>query len=340
MIFVPLSLFGSLLLVMVFVWFARSHDLSHRAHQLFLALVALYATQSLLITVRWGYGVLGAAPLAALLAPVLPVAAYLSYSALTGPLKGSRLWPLIIIPLNWFGLSVARDMADAMILVTYLVFGALLIRLALKGRDQLALSPLENAREIVLAIALTGVILVVSALTDGYVIYDFMFNDGQHVGLIVGFVQSAFALVIGMCAAFGRVSPTAEFNEDTPVDAADLPTEQDTEVMAKLEELFAQAGVHRNEELSLRRLARRLGLPDRRVSNAINRSCGLSVSQFVNNYRIKDACRLLTTTQDTILAVSLAAGFATKSNFNREFIRVTGTSPSKWRTENSGPKAA
>ena len=52
MIFVPLSLFASFLLAIVLVWFARTHDLSHRAHKLFFALVALYAIQSLLITLR------------------------------------------------------------------------------------------------------------------------------------------------------------------------------------------------------------------------------------------------------------------------------------------------
>jgi AraC-like DNA-binding protein len=333
MIFVPLSLFASFLLAIVLVWFARTHDLSHRAHKLFFALVALYAIQSLLITLRWGYDVTGAASAAALLAPVLPVVAYLSYSAITGPLRPARLWPLIFIPLNWLGVTFTPDIADAMILMTFLGFGGLLIRLAWKGPDQMTLAPLENAREIVVAMALTGLTLVASGLTDIYVIVDFIRNDGRHIGFIVSFVQSAFVLVIGACAALGRVSQWPESDDDMPAEATDVTQEDDANVMAKLEDL------HRNEELSLRRIARRLGVPDRKVSLAINRRTGLSVSQFVNNYRIKDACRMLAKTQDTVLTVSLAAGFATKSNFNREFVRVTGTSPSTWRKENAGSDA-
>ena len=60
----------------------------------------------------------------------------------------------------------------------------------------------------------------------------------------------------------------------------------------------------------------------------------MSVSQFVNEYLITEACRLLRETDETVLAISLAAGFATKSNFNREFPRVTGQTPSQWRSAN------
>ncbi|WP_366140180.1 AraC family transcriptional regulator [uncultured Marivita sp.] len=40
-------------------------------------------------------------------------------------------------------------------------------------------------------------------------------------------------------------------------------------------------------------------------------------------------------TNATVLAISLAVGFASKSNFNREFLRVTGVSPTQWRAVNA-----
>ncbi|MDA8587005.1 AraC family transcriptional regulator [Rhodobacteraceae bacterium] len=340
MIFVPLSLFASVFLGIVLIWFARTHDMSHRAHQLFFVLVALYSVQSFLISLRWGYDVMPAASAAAVLAPVLPVVAYLSYGALSEPLKPRRLWPLIFILLNWLALAVLPELADVMILMTYLGFGGLLVRLAWRGPNQLALSPLDNAQEIVTAMALTGLVLIASGLTDIYVIFDFIRNEGRYVGLIVSVVQTAFVLVIGACAAFGRVSQPPEVNVDTPTEVAEGSVVDDAHIMTQLDRLFGHENLHRNEELSLRRIARRLGVPDRKVSNAINRSTGLSVSQFVNNHRIKDACQMLATTQDMVLVISLVAGFATKSNFNREFVRVTGLTPSVWRKENAGSGAA
>lgn len=67
------------------------------------------------------------------------------------------------------------------------------------------------------------------------------------------------------------------------------------------------------------------------MSEAVNRLRSVSLSQFVNEYRIKDACSLLDQTEQSVLQIALPVGFASKSNFNREFQRVTGTTPSAWR---------
>ncbi len=40
----------------------------------------------------------------------------------------------------------------------------------------------------------------------------------------------------------------------------------------------------------------------------------------------------------SIMQIMFEVGFLTKSNFNREFLRVTGKSPSAWRAErNAAP---
>lgn len=41
-----------------------------------------------------------------------------------------------------------------------------------------------------------------------------------------------------------------------------------------------------------------------------------------------------------VTTAMLESGFQTKSNFNREFRRVTGQSPANWRTENRPPQPA
>lgn len=333
MLFVPLPLFATLFLALLLCRIFVTRDMTLRTHQLFAGLVALYAVQSLLVSLRWGYEIEGIATYLILLAPVLPAVAYLSYAALAGRLTWKRLWPLGVIALNWLAFAVLPVLPDPLILMTYLGFGFLLLRLWLKGADALVLSPINDAREIRFAICLTGAALVLSGLTDIYLIIDFIQNDGRNAGLILTFVQTAFVIVIGVCASFGRADDLPE-PEEKGVTLAPEATEQDSEIVTRLESLFVEDGLHRNEDLSLRRLARRLGMPDRRVSNAINRVRGMSVSQFVNDFRIQEARTLLGTTQKTILEVSLSAGFATKSNFNREFLRVIGQTPSQWRKEN------
>ncbi len=54
-------------------------------------------------------------------------------------------------------------------------------------------------------------------------------------------------------------------------------------------------------------------------------------SQFVNEFRIAHACRLLGDDQLTIAAVSFESGFNNLSHFNRQFKGITGLSPREYR---------
>jgi AraC-like DNA-binding protein len=52
-----------------------------------------------------------------------------------------------------------------------------------------------------------------------------------------------------------------------------------------------------------------------------------NVSQYTNDFRIAEACRLLRETDMSVTAAMFESGFQTKSNFNREFRRVTFPQP-------------
>lgn len=337
MLFVPLPLFSTLLLSLLCFRILLTRDMSLRSHQLFAGFLALYALQSLLVSLRWGYGIETLSAFLIILAPVLPAMAYLSYAALTEQRSWRRYWPVAIIGLNWLAYVAIPVIPDLLVLATYLGFGLLLLHLWRKGVDALALPSINDVRGIRLAMCLTGIALVASGLTDIYLMIDFAKNDGQNAGTILTFVQTAFMVVIGAAAYSGRAAPFAD-TEDSSVPTPQEATDHDTAIVNRLERLFEAEGLHRSDDLSLRRLARRLGLPDRHVSNAINRVRDMNVSQFVNDFRIREACALLNSTDMTVLEVSLAAGFATKSNFNREFMRVTGETPSGWRKKHRSTK--
>ena len=100
--------------------------------------------------------------------------------------------------------------------------------------------------------------------------------------------------------------------------------------MARLDALLESRRLYLDPELTLTRLAHVLHVPVKRLSAAINRSTGGNVSRHVNGYRVREACRALEGGASVTDAM-LASGFNTKSNFNREFHRVTGRTPSAWR---------
>ncbi len=101
--------------------------------------------------------------------------------------------------------------------------------------------------------------------------------------------------------------------------------------MAAIDALMQAKHVYRAVDLNLDRLARKAGIPARQISIAINRATGKNVSQYVNEQRIAEACQLLAETERSVTEIMFDVGFQTKSNFNREFKRVTEMTPLQWR---------
>jgi AraC-like DNA-binding protein len=99
--------------------------------------------------------------------------------------------------------------------------------------------------------------------------------------------------------------------------------------MAVLDTAMNTARPWLDPDLTLDRLARRLRLPVRAVSRAINATTGENASRYVNGFRIRQACALMRGGAP-VTQTMLASGFNTKSNFNREFRRVTGMAPTAW----------
>ena len=90
-----------------------------------------------------------------------------------------------------------------------------------------------------------------------------------------------------------------------------------------------------NPELKLIDL--RVILPMNRtyLSQLINRAYGCNFYQFVTNYRIEEAKRLMREHPDMkVHEVAQLSGFASASVFSRTFTRETGLSPREWGKEN------
>jgi len=72
-----------------------------------------------------------------------------------------------------------------------------------------------------------------------------------------------------------------------------------------------------------------LGVPVKQLSEAINKVTGKNVSRYINAARINEAKAVLSSGENVTRAM-LSSGFNTKSNFNREFLRVAGVAPCEW----------
>lgn len=95
----------------------------------------------------------------------------------------------------------------------------------------------------------------------------------------------------------------------------------------------ADAGWWRDPELSVERLARQLGTNTAYLSRAFNEGLGLSFNEAINRLRIDAVRAQLANASDErdLLEIAFAAGFSSKSSFNRVFKAQTGETPSRFR---------
>ncbi len=89
-----------------------------------------------------------------------------------------------------------------------------------------------------------------------------------------------------------------------------------------------------NPSLTIKNLAQQLNMPMRDLSVLINQDLNQHFFDFVNEYRIKKAMRILGDTTKyhlTVLEILYEVGFNSKSSFNTAFKKHTGTTPTQFR---------
>ncbi|MFD2263959.1 helix-turn-helix domain-containing protein [Lacibacterium aquatile] len=330
MLFIPLPFCVAFALAVVLVRMVRQDPQSLRDHPRFALLIAAYTVQSLLIGLRWGYDIRAVLPAQAILASAIAGLAWASFASLTA--EKSRLWPHLLPALLVGGsMMVWPDLVGPAIIAIFLGYGLRLLWQARLGPDGLAASRLDGALRSYRAMVLTAFALIGSAVTDILISIDLEQSGGAFSAAVIAGANLVALLLLATAAASVEPAPSLPETEDTtPIPVSG----EDAEVADRIDRLMASERLFLDPELNLARIARRLHLPVRAVSQAINRQHGVSVSHYVNNLRIAEACRLLRDTEDPVTRIMFEAGFLTKSNFNREFQRVMQTNPTTWRKGN------
>jgi len=88
---------------------------------------------------------------------------------------------------------------------------------------------------------------------------------------------------------------------------------------------------HYSEPLNEQRVAKALGYHPRYLSHLIRKNFKAGFRTVLNEYRIKNACRLLSSGNSNITEIYLAVGFESQCAFNRNFKAIMGVTPSKYR---------
>lgn len=80
-----------------------------------------------------------------------------------------------------------------------------------------------------------------------------------------------------------------------------------------------------------RRLARAAGMSVRAFERAFAAEYGMSPQRYLRRLRLQAASRRLVSTREGLAEIAAGCGFADQSHFTREFRRLTGTTPGRYR---------
>ncbi|MCY0094514.1 helix-turn-helix domain-containing protein [Hoeflea ulvae] len=336
----PLPIFSAVLCAVIAV-LARRLDLGNdKSAILFSALFSLFTLEAGLVAIRFGYGIDHFVGLQRVLPLFVGPLSYLPFLALIVPAEQfnamllRHLGSVAAITLGLQLLPLRAGIADMVIVGSYLFYAVALLWRWRQGPDQLIHARLGVARTVTRWMLWAAGVLIILLLLESAISLSFAMQKGGQVAAIISYGTLLMILfLVGVLFVLPR------FLKSRPV-ASRTPSSGNAEA-ARLEAaahaLLMETRLFLDPDLSVQRLAKRLHVPVRNLSLAINETKGVNVSQYVNDLRLSHAANLLRSCDDSVAAVMVESGFLTRSNFYREFQRVYGQSPAAYRQSNPAP---
>ena len=345
MLAIPLPFVAALLLFITAVLLRYRYPQTSQKPFWFIMLCAVMIT---VVGLRWTFDIALFRFLQPVLGASVPVAAWLCFAGAhrSKPLSLLHCLGPVVVLVGSFSYSYIWDgTIDLLLISLYLGYGCLLLKSSFNFPEHVRLSDVSN---VLLAERVAGFALLFSALVDSIISYDILLLNAQHTDLIlsIGYLVLIPVIVGAVVVVSTSTAPIQEQNQQQSelttanhlpkaIDVSSTSLEVDeevTQIVAKFDALMKDHQVFTDPDLSLNRVARKLGIPARKISSAINQTHHQNISKVINAYRIEHAKTLLMQSDEAITDIFLSSGFQTKSNFNREFSRITGQTPSEYRS--------
>ena len=293
-------------------------------------LLAVCAVQSLIIAMAQHYMLPGLRWVQPVTASFIPPIAWLAFQ--TNAVRSVKPADLlhVLVPITVIAaIVIAPEFLDALLPGVFTCYGIAILAHALRGADAQPRTVLAHDNipaRIWLAI---GGALIASALSEVMIIIAYVIDRPE----VQPWIITIFS--VGNLLLIGSLSLSSYLRSNGP-ETAEFPRQDaapDADLWLRLEQFMQQKQPYLDPDLTLAQLARKLHVPAKSLSSTINLATGENVSRYVNNARIREAQGALLHGKSVTEAL-YASGFNTKSNFNREFLRVAGTSPSVWLRDN------
>lgn len=334
MLAIPLPFVVALLLFVLAgcVWF-QSRDQAQRICWFLLACAAT----TFVVGLRWSFDWAVWRMLQPIFASTIPVLAWWVFAHSQRQQK-MCVWHWIgpaLIAIGSISYPLWQPPLDLLITLQYVGYGSALLHRAWH-------QPAENTRISDLVWAskakyLAGGMLLFSALIDGAMSADFMFFEGQHAELILALGHGVLLPTLAIAVmSVGLSTPASDRSSiEAPATISEVNALSNSvdldDIAAQTANTVSEQQLFLDPDLTLAKIARKTGVPSKRISAAINHHFQQNISQWINQQRIAYAQQRLRDTQDSVTQIYLDSGFQTKSNFHREFTRIVGMTPTQYR---------
>ncbi|WP_197027681.1 helix-turn-helix domain-containing protein [Prevotella sp. 10(H)] len=122
--------------------------------------------------------------------------------------------------------------------------------------------------------------------------------------------------------------------EEEVDDAGNEPDEEDIQLIQKVHDLIKKEKIYKDLDLTLEVLSKQMNVNRNYMSKAINKTTGKNFNTFINEYRIKEAIKIMSDEKSDLIsldAIALEVGFSNRTTFYQSFKKVTGLTPSDFR---------
>jgi AraC-like DNA-binding protein len=223
---------------------------------------------------------------------------------------------------------------SALFIVQFLVYLVLivvtLIKYSRKVRDRN--SPAEKA-----VLFQVRFFVIASLVLWVGVVLRYTLDQSAKTNLLVPFGASLLVYAIGYMQ-MRRPAHLQSVEEDQPpakkYEGSTLTPERSERYLNKLLCLMEQEKPFTDGDLTIQKLAERLGIPAHHLSQTINERLGQTFSDFINSHRVEEAKRKLVDPARkhySVLAIAEEVGFNSKSSFNVVFKKHVNMTPSEYR---------
>jgi AraC-like DNA-binding protein len=156
---------------------------------------------------------------------------------------------------------------------------------------------------------------------------------GTSKALLAGLItslenQRGFSRIISLCECLHLLAEKHDFNILSTQDVKEVNSKQ----RERIDRIFHYTMENFRDSVTLTAVARLADMSIPAFCTYFKKSTRKKYIDFLNEVRIGYACKLLTGDNDiTIEGASYDSGFNTIANFNKQFLKIKGMTPSKYR---------